>query len=182
MTFEEINDQKGLISADFLVDYNYDKARWIFPGLAKRGCWVGATNPFDSRSQGTEAFGPSYLKAGVNGMFIMGPHDGGAACLMGLPTVFNYGPRTFAGNQSFHSELWGNGGFVPLSRLLLANGFLGAMQKVAHRIGGDLRRFEAGHGENAPGLDDKINAMCEVMAGYNGRILIDRYLAGTRPT
>lgn len=171
-----INRKGGRFQADFLINYDLDKARWIFPGLSRRGCWVGATNPLDRRSQGTEAFGPSYLKAAMNGIYIMGPDDGGAACLRHLPTVHIYGPTTFAGETSFHNDLWNNKAIVEASRFLLANGFIKTLEQVARRIAEDLERFENGRGAQAPGLGIKIESMFKTIADYNGRVLLRSYL------
>lgn len=174
---EEINGQNGRFKADFLVNYDINKARWIFPGLARSGCWVGATNPITyNRSQGTEAFGPSYMKAAANGAYIIGSDDGGAGSLASLPTVNIYGPTTFVGRRSMHDDLWANQSLVELSRFLLANGFIGTFRNVAGRIAEDLHRFEKGRGEDAPGLGAKIEAMCKTIAQYNGRVLMGSYL------
>src|SRR3989339_1788361 len=143
---EKINEGGESFTTDFLSGYSYDRSRFIFPGMAKRGCWVGNTNPFDNRSQGTEAFGPSYLKATMNGVHVMGTFDGGAGCLRRYPTVLNFGPVAFAGNTSFHNDMWNNEAIVRLSRYLLANGFIGAFEKVAARLHEDLLRFESGNG------------------------------------
>jgi hypothetical protein len=177
---EEVNRKSHKFSADFLVDYGIQRSKWIFPGLADRGCWVGCTNPFDNRSQGTEAFGPSYIKAAMNGMHVMGPDDGGAGALSHLPTVQVYGPTTFVDDVSVHNNLWGNKAIVEQSRQLLSNGFLGGFRYVTQRISEDLRRFERGRGASAPGMADKIEAMLRTIAGYNGRVLLDAYLRETR--
>lgn len=177
---EKINSQTKLFKADFLIDYDYDRAKWIFPGLAARGCWVGCTNPFDRRSQGTEAFGPSYIKSAVNGLYVMGADDGGASCLRHLPTVRIYGPTTHANGISFHNDLWGNQQIVQASKFLLANGFVRVFEELARRIDSDLKRFEAGRGEAAPGLDAKIEAIFQAISAYNGRGLLDSYLRKTR--
>ncbi|MFA4843760.1 MAG: hypothetical protein WC632_02265 [Candidatus Margulisiibacteriota bacterium] len=176
---ERINAADQMFKTDFLVGYGYDRARFIFPGLSRRGCWVGTTNPIESRSQGTEAFGPSYLKAAMNGVHIMGTYDGGAGCLRAYPTVFNYGPVAFAGDVSFHNDMWNNEKIRELSRFLLANGFVGAFEKVASRLGEDMARFEAGHGVHAPGLGSRIESMLRAIAGYNGRVLMNKYLEQT---
>ncbi|MEA3493280.1 MAG: hypothetical protein U9R38_02715 [Candidatus Margulisiibacteriota bacterium] len=175
---QNINNRGGKFKADFLIGYDIDKAPWIFPGLAMSGCWVGATNPIShKRSQGTEAFGPSYMKAAANGAYIIGPDDGGAGSLASLPTVHIYGPTTFVGNHSLHDDLWANRSLVGLSPFLLANGFIGNFRKVAGRITENLHRFERGRGENAPGLGDKVEAMCRTIAKYNGRALMGSYLS-----
>jgi len=176
---DTINGEGGSFKADYLKDYDYYKAKWIFPGLSRRGCWVGATDPFSTRSQGTEAFGPSYLKSAMNGLYIMGSDDGGAGCLRNLPTVLIYGPATFAGNTSLHNDLWGNQDIVRLSRFLLSSGFIRVFEKMAIQISGDLDRFEKGRGEYAPGMDAKIRSMFHTIANYNGRVLMDTYLAET---
>lgn len=176
---ERINSRPGSFSADFLVDYDYSKAKWIFPGLAMRGGWIGATDPFAFRSQGTEAFGPSYLKAAMNGLYIMGSDDGGAGCLRNYPTVHIYGPSTFAGGRSFHNDAWNNRAIVELSQFLLASGFIRVFEKVATQIAADLDRFDAGKGAYAPGMDPKIRTMLQTIAGYNGRVLMDAYLKET---
>jgi hypothetical protein len=180
---EEINQNTSGLRADFLIDYGRERAGWIFPGLAQNGCWVSCTNPLDNRSQGTEAFGPSIIKAALNGVWIMGPDDGGAGCLnlQGIPTVSIYGPTTFVGEQhSLHNDLWGNASLVNLSRVLLANGFVGAFRRMAGVIHQDLLRLEAGRGLQAPGLSPKIEAIAQTVARYNGRVLLDSYLSPTR--
>lgn len=176
---DAINGENGSFKADYLENYDYYKAKWIFPGLSRRGCWVGATDPFSTRSQGTEAFGPSYLKSAMNGLYIMGSDDGGAGCLRNLPTVMIYGPATFAGDTSFHNDLWSNGDIARLSRFLLSSGFIRVFERMATQISGDLDRFEKGRGEYAPGIDAKIRSMFHTMANYNGHVLMDTYLAET---
>jgi len=175
----EINDEGGNFRADYLRDYDYYKAKWIFPGLSRRGCWVGATDPFSTRSQGTEAFGPSYLKSAMNGLYIMGSDDGGAGCLRNLPTVLIYGPATFAGETSFHNDLWSNPEIAKLSRFLLSSGFIRVFEKMATQISGDLDRFEKGRGSYAPGMDAKIRSMFHAISNYNGRVLMEEYLKET---
>ncbi|MFH1390326.1 MAG: hypothetical protein ABIH56_06380 [Candidatus Margulisiibacteriota bacterium] len=177
---ERINEGSGLFKTDFLHGYSYDRARFIFPGLPKRGCWVGNTNPFDNRSQGTEAFGPSYLKATMNGVHILGTFDGGAGCLRQYPTVLNFGPVAFAGNTSFHNDMWNNEAIVKLSRFLLANGFIGAFEKVSSRLHEDMLRFESRRGAHAPGLGARIESMARAIAGYNGRVLMNKYFEQAR--
>jgi len=180
---EDINRKDHLFGADFLENYDYDKAKWIFPGLSLRGCWVGTTNPLkEDRSQGTEAFGPSYLKAAINGAYIIGSDDGGAGCLRNLPTVSIYGPTTFVGNHSFHNDLWNNQDIAKLSKFLLSNGFIRIFENVAHKISADMDRFESGKGEYAPGMPLKIRSMMETIAKYNGRVLLNSYLNETRQT
>lgn len=176
---EKINSRPGAFNADFLVDYDYQKAKWIFPGLAMRGAWIGATDPFAFRSQGTEAFGPSYLKAAMNGAYIMGSDDGGAGCLRNYPTVHIYGPSTFAGGRSFHNDVWNNRAIVELSQFLLASGFIRVFEKVSTQIAADLDRYDAGRGAYAPGMDPKIRTMLQTIAGYNGRVLMESYLKET---
>ncbi|MFA5105038.1 MAG: hypothetical protein WC527_07690 [Candidatus Margulisiibacteriota bacterium] len=174
-----INDGNGAFKADYIKDYDYYKAKWVFPGLSRRGCWVGATDPFSTRSQGTEAFGPSYLKSAMNGLYIMGSDDGGAGCLRNLPTVSIYGPATFAGGTSFHNDLWSNPEIARLSRFLLSSGFIRVFEKVATNISSDLDRFEKGRGAYAPGMEAKIRSMFQTIADYNGRVLMNAYLQET---
>ena len=173
---QEINSRGGMFTSDFLIGHDYDKARWMFAGLARRGAWIGATNPLDQRSQGTEAFGPSYLKAVMNGMYVMGTFDGGAGCLSKLPVVYNYGPAMFAGGVGRHNDLWNNRALVELSRFLLANGFIAAFEQVSNRINEDLKRFESGRGAFAPSMEAKVRSMLPTIAGYNGRVIIQSYL------
>ena len=177
---EEVNKKGRKFSADFLVGYGIEKSKWIFPGLAEGGCWVGCTNPLDNRSQGTEAFGPSYIKAAMNAAYVMGSDDGGAGVLSNLPTVHVYGPTTFMSNVSLHADLWSNQAIRQQSRQLLANGFIGKFRFVAQRIAENLKRFEKGCGASAPGMGDKIEAMLRTIAGYNGRVLLDSYLREAR--
>jgi glucan phosphorylase len=177
---EEINSKQGLFRADFLLNYDLRKARWLFPGLALRGCWVGCTNPLDKRSQGTEAFGPSAIKSVMNGACLIGPDDGGATSLNYLPTVRVFGPRTRSGAISNHNDLWANEEIRRQSKLLMVNGFVGAFSDAARKIHADLIRFENNQGELAPGLHDKIIAVLTTIAHWNGRVLMDAYLGKTR--
>ncbi len=174
---ERINQEFEFFKANFLIGYDFELAKWIFPGLARRGCWVGATNPIGAgRSQDTEAFGPSYMKASLNGMRILGTHDGGAACLSYLPTVSLYGPATFAGDTSFHNDLWSNEALQRNSRVLLAQGFVSGLARVAGFIDQDLLRIEAGQACRTMGMDNQIASMFTLMADWNGRVLMDTYL------
>ena len=175
-----VNKNSRKFSADFLVNYDIAKSKWIFPGLAERGCWVGCTNSIEHRSQGSEAFGPSYIKALSNGLHVLGPDDGGAGTLSGLPTVYVYGPKMRLPTHSFHNDLWGHAGIRSLSRNLLANGFLGGFNHIAEAISHDLRRVEAGTGSLAPGLNDRIYSMFQTIAGYNGLTLLNSYLSLVR--
>ncbi|MCX5749109.1 MAG: hypothetical protein NTZ10_02540 [Candidatus Saganbacteria bacterium] len=171
-----INGEKGKLSGEFLLNHDYDKAAWLFQGLAKRGCWIGATNPTDSRSQGTEAFGPSYIKSSVNGVWILGPDDGGAGCLKGLPAVHTYGPTMVEGEQSYYRHFWNSREAVENSRRWLGAGFIKGLGIMAHNIATDLDYYEQGEGALAPGLLRKVPTMFKVIAGYNGRVLLDSYL------
>lgn len=173
---EKINKEYDYFKADFLIGYDYDKARWIFPGLARSGCWVGATNPLANRSQGCEAFGPSYIKSVMNGSYAIGAHDGGAACMSDLPTVRVFGLTTMAGDRSFHNDLWSNSAIVKLSNFLLENGFIRTFEEVALLIREDRLRYSLGRGEQAPGLDAKIIAMLSAIQRYNGLVLMESYL------
>lgn len=175
-----VNRNSRKFSADFLVNYDIAKSKWIFPGLAERGCWVGCTNPLDHRSQGSEAFGPSYIKALSNGLHVLGPDDGGAGALSGLPTVYVYGPKMRLPVVSMHNDMWGNAAIRNSSRILLANGFLGGFSHIAEGISNDLRRVEAGTGWMAPGLDARIYSMFQTIAGYNGLTLMNSYLSLVR--
>ncbi len=175
-----INKQCKKFSADLLVNYDIAKSKWVFPGLAERGCWVGCTNPIDHRSQGSEAFGPSSIKALSNGLHLLGPDDGGAGTLSGLPAVYVYGPRMRLPGTSMHNDMWGNAAIRNMSRVLLANGFLGGFYHIAEGISHDLRRVEAGTGSLAPGLNDRIYSMLQTIAGYNGLTLLNSYLSLVR--
>jgi len=178
---DQINQKKGRFTAEFLLGHNYPKARWLFPGLARRGCWVGWTNPLAaSRSQATEAFGPSYMKSILNGMYGLGPDDGGASCLRQLPTVFVYGPTTHIAGRSMHNDVWGHQGLVGLAPTILANEVLRGVERATKTISADLARFEKGKGHLAPGLDGRIESMLSIISQYNGRVLMDAYLRKTR--
>lgn len=177
---QEINSRSHKFRVDFMVGYGIERSKWLFPGLAERSCWVGCTNPLDLRSQGTEAFGPSYIKAIMNGAECMGPDDGGAAVLSHMPTVRLYGPTTFIGTTSFHNDLWGNPEIAKLSRQLLTNGFMGGFRDISRRISENLRRFEKGRGDRAPGMEAKIAAILGTIALCNGRVLLDAYLREAR--
>jgi len=177
---QDINTEQGTFGSDFLVDYDYSKAKWIFQGLALRGCWVGATNPISNRSQGTEAFGPSYIKASSNGVYILGTDDGGAGCLKRLPTVSIYGPTTNAAGNSLHNHLWSNSALRDNAETILANSFIGGFAQMARRIDAFMTGMEQGNPAFAPGLEDKIRAMFHVISRYNGTVLMDAYLDGIR--
>jgi len=178
-----INQRGGMLSADYYQGYSFETAKWLFPGLAWGGAWIGCTNPISpARSQGTEAFGPSYMKAALNGVHILGSHDGGAACLQDLPTVHIYGPRTFAAGVSAHNDLWGNESLGRNADILLTHGFVSELERVAGQIHQDLLRVEDGRAHQAPGLPAKIAAMFHIMSQWNGRVLMESYLSPTRKT
>ncbi|MDI6732123.1 MAG: hypothetical protein QME05_06130 [Candidatus Margulisbacteria bacterium] len=178
---DRINNRQGRFTAEFLLGHDYPKARWLFPGLARNGCWVGWTNPIAAnRSQATEAFGPSYMKAVMNGMYVLGPDDGGSSCLRELPTVFVYGPTMHIAGRSLHNDVWGNDQWLRMALTILANEVLRGVERAAKAITADLARFEQGRGHLAPGLDGKIAAMLHVMSRYNGRVLVESYLGRTR--
>jgi hypothetical protein len=178
---DQINKECEFLRADFLLGHDYEKAKWLFPGLARRGVWVGYSNPLGpGRGQGTEAFGPSYEKMTMSGGLVLGPHDGGAACLEHLPTVHVYGPATFAGSTGFHNDLWGNAANMAVAPTFLMHDFLHGVAIVVRKVAEDLQRFEAGRGWQAPGLGARISAMCQAIAAYNGAALMQAYLGNDR--
>jgi|GEM_PF-2545385 len=167
---------QGSFTANMFIGYEYPWAVWNFQGMALRGMWVGASGNPLSGSQGTEAFGPSYLKALFNSMRIVGPSDGGAGCLRRYPLVHTYGIPMFLAGVSKHRQMLFQPENAASAAFSNSQTFYGSINDAAQWIAEDLDSFEKGDWMLAPWLQSRIRTMFSVIGEYNPTLLMKAYV------